>query len=256
MDTAAYGDIAMDLLYLDETQNEAFDEDFQTPDELATKFTRIRTLMHHNDFEILDLGGGNGRFVDEVLAQFPSCRGTLFDISPALIALNKAYPRKRVVIGNVASLEQEFPPQSFDIITINLLLHHLVGSTYQQCAENCRTTLTNCRSLLKKGGVIIVTENMFDGFFGSNLPSWIIYCITSIKLPLFTAISRKFFNTAGVGVGFRSTRAWESIFADAGLRLTHYDDGPVWSMRTQRKLAYMMAGLKRPHHRHFYLQSK
>jgi ubiquinone/menaquinone biosynthesis C-methylase UbiE len=244
----------MELLYLDESQNATFDDDYHSPREMEAKLKRVKILVGETEFKILDVGGGNGRFLDSILDQFPSALGTLIDISHQLISLNHPHPRKTVTIGSVESLDHMFPPESFDIITVNWLLHHLVAPSYRNCADNCRTALMKCQRLLKKDGVVIVAENMFDGFGGSNLPAWIIYMITTIRTPWFLALSRRSFNTAGVGVCFRSSGAWQAVFREAGLRTMYDDQGQVWELTGKRKLLFPLLAIRQVLHRHFYLQ--
>lgn len=244
----------LNLLQLDESQNLTFDADYHSPGELNLKLQRLRDLARRDDFSILDVGGGNGRFLDTILEVYPSAHGTLIDISPQLTALNRPHPRKTIRIGSVENLGAEFPEGSFDIIMMNWLLHHLVSPSYSECENNCKLTLHACRKLLKPNGTIVVTENMFDGFGGTNLPSWMIYMITRVRAPWFVARSRRFFNTAGVGVCFRSASSWRGIFRDAGLRIVHDDAGRVWDLAPRHRLAAALLGLESVSHRHFFLQ--
>ena len=91
----------MELLYLDESQNATFDNDYHSPIEMEAKLTRVKILVGETEFKILDVGGGNGRFLNSILDQFPSALGTLVDISPQLISLNHPHPRKTVTISSI-----------------------------------------------------------------------------------------------------------------------------------------------------------
>lgn len=244
----------LNLLQLDESQNLTFDDDYHSQPEIADKLRRIKDLTGDAPFDILDVGGGNGRFLDTILDSFPLAHGTLLDISPRLLDLNRPHPRKTLKLTSVDSLDHAFPPQSFDVIMLNWLLHHLVSPGYAACSDNCRITLSACSRLLKPRGTIIVTENMFDGFGGNNLPSWIIYQITRIRAPWFVTLSRRFFNTAGVGVCFRSATAWRKVFHDSGLRTIFDDQGRVWEIPTKRRMAHALLGIRGVSHRHFYLR--
>lgn len=243
----------MELLYLDETQNATFDEDYHSEEEFAAKLKRLDAIVQQSEFYVLDVGGGNGRFLDSVLDHFPQARGTVLDVSRQLLSRNKPHPRKTLVHGSVDTLDTDFQEQSFDIITINWLLHHLVGPSYETCAENCRVTLQKCEKLLKPGGTIIVAENMFDGFAGCNLPSWLIYRITTLQASWFVPIARRFFNTAGVGVCFRSAKAWQQVFREAGLTIAQNDAGYLWEMGFKRRVMFPMLAIQKVSHRHFYL---
>ena len=42
--------------------------------------------------------------------------------------------------------------RAFDCITVNWVLHHLVGKSYRTCWQNCLATLVCCKGLLKPNG--------------------------------------------------------------------------------------------------------
>jgi SAM-dependent methyltransferase len=243
----------MDVLVLSETQNEAFDTDYHSSDELAAKIDAVRSRFGDRPARILDLGGGNGRFLDSLLAALPNARGTLIDISADLLARNIDHPRKEMINGSIADLSDFLAGQTFDIITLNWVLHHLVGRSYQVCRRNVVECLAACSDLLAPGGVIIVTDNMFDGFFGLNLPSHVIFAITRVRWAPFARLASAFFNTAGVGVCFQSRHAWRRLFAQSGLSPSEEQPGENWPMTWRRKLAFSFLALQHVSHLHFYL---
>ncbi len=108
--------------------------------------------------------------------------------------------------------------------------------------------------LLTPNGVIVVAENMFDGFGGTNIPSHTIWSITSVRNPSFVKLARRFFNTAGVGVCFQSENSWRRIFGSAGLTVSHHFFGIPWSVSPTRRVAIGFLGLKGPRHGHFLLK--
>src|SRR5215469_2725847 len=117
---------SLNLVLLDETQNQAFDTEYHSRKEMEDKIAHIASHFDNRAFSILDLGGGNGRFLDELLECFPGANGVLLDVSESLLSQNKAHSRKQLLkasVDQIPSLLQE----KFDVITINWLLHHLVG---------------------------------------------------------------------------------------------------------------------------------
>ncbi|MEJ1968054.1 MAG: class I SAM-dependent methyltransferase [Rhizomicrobium sp.] len=246
----------MELLYLEETQAAAFDKEFHSPAEMNAKYARFEQLAAGRPLRILDIGGGNGRFVDKLLDRFPDAQATVLDVSSTLLAANKPHPRKTLVMASVDTLPGGLNGETFDVITMNWLLHHLVGPTHEKCTENCISLLDKCRALLTPNGNIVVAENMYDGFAGTNIPSWLIYGITRIKAPLFVSVSRRFFNTAGVGVCFRSRGSWRRLFRQANYATAHEDDGYIWKMTPVRRLSYALLGIQHVCHRHFYLRAQ
>ena len=130
------GDSPMELVTLSEAQNAAFDSEYHSVIEIKTKVAVLRDLLPGGPRSLLDLGGGNGAFLDEMLTAFPAARGTNLDISEHLLGKNKPHPRKRLVHGSIGDLTALFPREKFDVMTINWVLHHLVGPTYGSCDNN------------------------------------------------------------------------------------------------------------------------
>jgi SAM-dependent methyltransferase len=242
-----------DLLYLDEAQNRAFDTDYHNPAELEEKFRRLADWFNGTAFSVLDLGGGNGHFLDLLLDRFPQATGVLVDVSDTLLKQNRDHPRKRLVKASVDQLPFG-ATATFDLISVNWLLHHLVGQSYWQSHRNAVSLLFRCKYLLSTRGLILVTENMFDGYLYSNLPSHLIYAITSVKTPWFARLANRAFNTAGVGVCFNSRRAWRRIFGDAGMTVWQEQHGIVWQKSPLETAAMHCLGLTQVSTRHFYLR--
>lgn len=244
----------IDLRHLSEDQNVAFDVEYHKPHELERKLGIL-----HRDFgpdgprTILDIGGGNGTFADKMLLGFPKAEITVLDISAYLLSRNVSNPRKHLVEGSIENIEKL--KTHFDLITANWLLHHLVGNSYAECRRNVLETLRLAAGVLTPGGKIVVAENFFDGYFGTNLPSHLIWTITSIRAPWFSRIAIRFFNTAGVGVWFQSEPAWRDIFAKAGLVVTDFWREPAWPVSWKKRLAFAVLGLKPYGKMHFFLES-
>ena len=207
---------ASTFLILNETQNAAFDMECHTSEELEKKFTLLDELNEDRPFKLLDLGGGNGLFADQLLARFPKSLVTIVDISSALLAKNNLSNRKELIHASIENISEILAGRRFDYITMNWVLHHLVGENYRLCQENQLNTLIRCKALLRANGKLIIAEHMFDGYLESNIPSHIIYTITRMKRGWFVGLAKRFFNTAGVGVCFQSQRAWRHMFAEAG----------------------------------------
>lgn len=167
---------------------------------------------------------------------------------------NTAREDKNIIVGDIADLEHHLRDRGpFDVITINWVLHHLVSNTYSGCKSNCVETLSKLRQWLAPEWYIIIAENLFNGFFGSNAPSWIIYNITRIRRPYFlVGLLKRFFNTAGVGVCFRSEQSWEDIVRQSELRIEHISYGDYWGGGFVIKMLMAALFLKTRRHRHMY----
>jgi len=130
------------FLHLAETQNAAFDMECHTSEELERKFTLLDELTEGRPFTLLDLGGGNGLFADQLLARFPKGVVTIIDISSALLSKNNLSSRKELIHGAIENMGEIFAGRRFDYITMNWVLHHLVGKSYPICHENQRISLS------------------------------------------------------------------------------------------------------------------
>lgn len=249
------------FLLLNETQTAAFDAEYHSGMELEAKFLFLERQLNDSSFTVLDLGGGNGVFVDHLLARFPEGSATILDSSSLLLQKNNPSNRKSLIHGSIEYVSEIFGERTFDCITMNWVLHHLVGNSYRACLENCRKTLTQCRELLKPDGILIIAENMFDGYLGTNVPSHLIYFITALRQPWCVRFTKRFFNTAGTGVCFQSQREWQHIFAQAGFDVAAFQRGLEWSWlehtvrrRDFRNMAVHSLFLKSVSHGHFFLK--
>jgi ubiquinone/menaquinone biosynthesis C-methylase UbiE len=241
------------FLLLNETQYAAFDTEFHSPGELENKFLLLEELVKDKPFNVLDLGGGNGFFADQLLARFPKGFVTIVDISSLLLAKNRPSNRKELIHGSIESMSNILAGRTFDCITVNWVFHHLVGNNYRACRQNCLDTLMQCKKILNPNGMLLVAENMFDGYLRSNLPSHLIYTITVIRWPWFVRLAKRFFNTAGVGVCFASRRAWQHMFAQAGFDVVAFQRGLEWGGRSFR-LAIHLLFLRSISNGHFFLK--
>lgn len=243
------------FLVLNEKQNAAFDTEFHSREELETKLLLLEELIEDRPFNVLDLGGGNGSFADQLLVRFPKSSVTILDISLLLLANNSPSDRKELIHGSIECMPDILAGRTFDCITVNWVFHHLVGNSYCACWKNCLDTLMQCKELLKPNGMLVVAENMFDGYLSSNLPSHLIYAITAVRWPWFVCLAKRFFNTAGVGVCFQSQRAWQHMFAQAGFDVVAFQQGLVWGGRSFRAMAMHLLFLKSVSQGHFFLKN-
>ena len=244
----------IDALYLAESQNQEFDTEYHSAAEFDRKVDLIRTYLPDGPRRILDVGGGNGNFIDRMLESFPEAEGINLDVSRYLLDRNAAHPRKQLLCASVAEAREKLGDGRFDVITLNWLLHHLVGPDYAVCRRNCAETLRLCGELLSPGGVIVVAENMFDGYWKTNVPSRVIYELTRIRQPLVVKLTGRFFNTAGVGVCFRSEGAWRRLFGESRLTVGEHFYGEPWRYAPWKQFLLSTLFIDSLKHGHFFLR--
>ena len=210
---------------LDESQVEAFDTEFVE----GSRWTLIKELIKRDfptgEVSFLDAGGGNGKFTDRLLAEFPKAHGTVLDNSEALLARNTTNDRKTIIHDSVENLARI--DAKFDVICVHWLLHHLVSHSYRGTTRNQLATLAALRTLLKPSGRISVFENMCDGWLFEGFPGWIIYHLTSAR-SIASVMRAMGANTAGVGVCYQSTRQWLRTAASADLLIDAYGEPDHW----------------------------
>jgi len=95
---------------------------------------------------LLDLGCSGGFSTDEMAKTFPGAK----DLSPYYLAVAQhTYPEVRFVHGRAESTG--LPDASFDVVTLNFLLHELP-------LASCKEVIQEASRLLAPGGVIAVLD--------------------------------------------------------------------------------------------------
>ena len=217
---------------LDESQLGTFDQDYIQKDGWAIFTQCIKPDFPSGVFHLLDVGGGNGFFSDRILDEFPQARVTLIDNADNLLKKNTVHPNKTILNLSAEHLDQ-LDGNQFDVISINWVLHHLVGSTYSESRKFIEQTLRKGAKLLKPNGRFSIMENMYNGLFFQNAPSRLIFELTSLR-SLAPITHRLGANTAGVGVCFLSHGQWSSTFDKASLVTLSYE--PLRQLKRQHIL--------------------
>jgi len=205
-------------LYLADDALDAFDKDFRDWQKYSK--TIGSAIATKSVKKILDVGGGNGRFVDKLLKLYPKAQACVLDYADTMLEKNRLDARKTTQQGTATQLDTLFIGQKFDLITINMLLHHLVGDNEPTTRNNVLASLVCARKILAPEGRVVVYEQVYNGSILSIEPGKIIYRLTQIRAPWISRLLKKFgANTAGVGVRFRSVQEWQDLFDEAGYAL-------------------------------------
>lgn len=110
--------------------------------------------------------------------------------------------------------------------------------------------------VLSPKGIIYVAENEFDGFFGGNASCRLIFAVTSIRHPLWIALAKRYFNTAGVGVCFQSRAGWLRSFDRFDFDTVDYFRHDRWQPPMKKRLAFHALGLKGQWSGHYVLRPR
>lgn len=236
---------ANDVKQLDDDQLQEFDWEFVDDAKRKNIYQYIDAEFPDGKFTFLDIGGGNGAFVDRVLEEYPHSQGVVLDNSELLIEKNKPHERKKVVLGSATDLTTLFD-QKFDVIFTNYVLHHLVSDGYHKTRQNQIDTLNAARAILTDKGSISIFENIYDGFLLKWLPSYLIFFLTSAKF-LAPLVRKLGANTAGIGVCFLSKGQWHKAIRKARLGINGYTDHRSFNLSLFKRVFLHLGNVRGGH---------
>lgn len=192
---------------------------------------RLGLLEAHVDaeeakpFDILDVGCGAGTFTDMLLEKYPQARGYCVDSSAGMLKRNVRRSRKSLILGDAKALA--FRPQSFDLINVDTLLHHMIDREgYRNTIDAIEEFLLSLRGLLKPGGLLLVREIYHESLVRRHLGSYLIYKVSTLHLPEAVAKIVRYLGlkTVNAGVCFLTRQQWSEIFARSGFKVLSVRD--------------------------------
>jgi len=182
----------------------------------------IRRSIPRDNLVFVDVGGGNGTFLDNLLQDFPHAKGVNIDRSPLMCEKNQTNERKTVHCGDFMSWSEQRTKENsrVDVVFFNFVLHHFVSSTHAESVAAQQAALEVASKILCDDGLIVVYEINYNGWLVDDFPGKLIHWFTSSRrLSLFVKAMGA--NTAGYGVCFHSERSWKYFFSKAGLSILH-----------------------------------
>lgn len=241
----------VDVSVLQDTQVASFDEDYVCEAEWQILQAGLREHLGDRWFRFLDVGGGNGKFGDRLLAAYPRATGVILDNAKQLLGRNTPNPRKSLVEGSALDLKRHFGAERFDLIVFNWVLHHMVTPEYRRTRALQARVLAQAGGLLNPGGIISISENLYEGLLMKSLPGKLIYGLTSTAR-LAPVTSRLGANTAGVGVCFLTQGEIQEDAFRAGLDFIRFQKGYPKRMSLARRA---LLQVRAAHHGHFLFGS-
>lgn len=226
---------------LDSSQTESFDTEYVDDYLFYIVVKAVDQYIKNIDKgEVIDVGGGNGMFIDRVLDYYPNLSATLVEPEPTLLYKNSSRDNKKLIESTFQDLT--ITSTSTDLITLNWVLHHFVGCNYSSTYQLQLQALKKCYNLLKPGGIIFIFENFYEGKWVNDMPGNIIYHLTASSL--MKDVTKKLgANTAGVGVSFHSHNAWVSMLKEAGFQIANTDICyPFGELSKAKKVALGLSG--------------
>lgn len=231
---------------LNDDQLESFDVEYVDAPRWQIIEKHIERDYPDGDFTFIDIGGGNGKFADLILDAYPKSKGAVLDNSELLLSKNTSRDRKKCILSSAEDL-LEAVTEKYDIVFYNWVLHHLVHDSYADTVNAAKESLACAGQLLTERGKVSIFENMYDGILVDNLPSHLIFHLTSSKL--LEPVTRFFgANTAGVGVCFQSRNSWDSIVNKASLDVVAYqDDHYRWEFSLYKRAILHLGDVRAGH---------
>lgn len=212
-----------EFIKLDEDRIEYFVNDSTAEFTIKPIMLELQKVPRKKEkLEILDVGGGNGTYIDLLLDNLPDSNGTVVELSTGMIEKNIPRANKSLVCDNFLdwSTRQLTRNTEYDLICFNFVLHHFVGKNYSASLALQNRALENAKKLLSEDGMIVIYEILYNGRKGSDLPGRIIHALTSSKL-LENLIKKLGANTAGFGVCFHSEKTWKQLYANNNLKINN-----------------------------------
>jgi len=169
----------------------------------------------HGNNNLLDIGGGSGKFAKLFLENFPNIEVTVLDPSRSL--LNRiGNPKIHKIQGK---LPHNIPINSkFDYIHIKEVLHHITGPTIHDSKNLIKQSLKNIKNLLNDQGFLLIHELFYDGYLIPELPSYLIFNLLNLQNKLGFNVPIKEF-ILDLEVFFYTKNELESIINDSGFQI-------------------------------------
>jgi hypothetical protein len=212
-----------EIIQLAEERVESFANDSTAIHAVAPVVSAVRQhVPTKGNLSLLDVGGGNGTFLDTMLQAMPDATGTLVEMSQGMADKNVQSPRKAVVCANFLDWAGSTAhcEHRFDVIFFNFVLHHFVGRNRAESIRLQALALQAAKLVLAKDGLIVVYEIHYNGLLHDEMPSTLIHTLSSSAL-LSPVVKRLGANTAGYGVCFHSENYWKKIFGENGLSVVN-----------------------------------
>lgn len=235
----------------DDTQLIAFNREYVNDRRWSFFQSAVEAQVQHaRRLRFLDVGGGAGDFAVRVRTAYPQWNVHVLDISDFLLSHAKS---KGLAVMKLSILDNipERWVNAFDIVSVNYVLHHLVGSSHAQTTANVMRALSNLRRLVASTGMVSVFENNYVGHLFHDSCGRLIYELTSNRV--IAQLARRLgANSAGVGVRFRSAIAWQQMFQSAGfmVRSVRFDRDFEFDIGRIKKI---LLNAKEAHACHFCL---
>jgi SAM-dependent methyltransferase len=161
---------------------------------------------------VLDVGCGNGKFIRSLIDRDIAESGVGFDISQEMLPDDNA---SSVQFFQASATSIPISEGTFDIASINDVLHHLVGPSRAKSRANAVNCLRDALHSVDESGFVVITEQFYEGpVKNASLTAQLVFW----TLNRFDTLASYFDEDAvqGLRVSFYTRRELRNIIREAG----------------------------------------
>ena len=215
-------------------------------DEFVQDQTRHFTMLVQDFNRLSDLGGGVGHFA-KAISEIYHKPVQVIDLDNESLRLAKENGLE-VFYDDIIQTRHA---DKSDIVSLNLVLHHLVGGSQKKTDSLQVAALSNQANGKMEESKLFINEYVYESYISDEFASWAIFSITSSSF--LSTVARQIgrfvpslkANTLGVGVRFHSLRGWIQLFERAGWKVERHIEGQPEMISVPRRLSFALKSCRR-----------
>ena len=153
-----------------------YSQEDQASDSHITSLVRGWMNKHKRSgkIRICEFGGGAGQLLNRIGKFYPNAE--LINVE-LIDEYRRFLVSKKIKLIVSSVLNSEFPKNSYDIILMRNVLHHLIGKNLEETSKNQKQALRELKRLTKPGGAIFIEELTNP----SKVACLLIYFLTKVN---------------------------------------------------------------------------
>jgi len=185
----------------------------------------ISKYKNNKPIKILDIGGASGYFALEIKEYFTNEKCEITVVDNTIFNTWAEFSNRITFIQSSAdNLDSIFGENTFDLIFVNRLFHHLVRESWKKTIEGISNIMRKIHKILKHDGQLCITDHFYNGLVFDEICSKVIYTASSSTFSPILKICKKIGSlSAGVGVCFLSYKMWVRLLSENNLQIDKLD---------------------------------
>jgi len=185
----------------------------------------ISEYKNNNSIKILDIGGAGGYFALEIKEYFANKNCEVIVVDNTIFDTWAEFSNRVTFIqASADNLDAIFEENTFDLIFVNRLFHHLVRESWKKTVKGISNIMGKIYKILKHDGQLCITDHFYNGLVFDEICSRIIYMASSSTFTPILKICKKIGSlSAGVGVCFLSYKMWVKLLNENNLQIEKLD---------------------------------